>query len=169
MGPQLPTYGGPWDEQIPGLRGAKIPLGGTLPGSTRAGGQIGVGVGINIGGVWGSGQIGGGVIFSADEVKQIVSWYEVVKDHLGKIAESPDSPDVPGWIVEVRAHINNIAKKVGQVTKKRSPGAADKYLQRILGISLQDLQNLLPDLIITIDPCLLDPTLFKGCRHMGPA
>ena len=94
----------------------------------------------------------------ADVDKQIKSLYENVLDHLKNIADNPDSPYVPHWKVEVRAWAEEIARKATKATQKMRTGALNKYLQRIIGITIDDIQNFLRTPIIVIDPCIMNPT-----------
>ena len=101
----------------------------------------------------------------ANPTTQIQSLYENILEHLEKIAADPENPAVQHW----RAEIENWTKQILQKGGKR-PGSLDKYLQRIIGISGSDLQNLLPSPIITVDPCALDPlaTYCGGGVYRGP-
>jgi len=104
--------------------------------------------------------------------KQIQSLWNQIKQHLGKIAESPNSQDVPGWKVEIRGWIEQIAKKAGKVTLKRRSGALDKYLMRVIGVTEEELKNINPSPVIIVNPCLINPGM-PSCRvqrsPLGPA
>jgi RHS repeat-associated protein len=95
----------------------------------------------------------------ADPSDQIESLYKNILEHLKWIAAYPNSPAVAHWKVEVRGWIEQIIRKSAKVTQKRSPGAIDRYLMRIIGITVDDLKNLLGSPIIVIDPCLINPTM----------
>jgi RHS repeat-associated protein len=104
----------------------------------------------------------------ADSQQQIQSLYERILEHLRKIEANPNSQDIAHWEVEVRAWIREISRKATKVTQKRAPGATDRYLQRVIGVTLSDLENLLSSPIIIVNPCLTNPTL-RFCRpSSGP-
>ena len=105
--------------------------------------------------------------FAADPSEQIDSWWEQIQIHLEKIAQYPDSPAVPHWWADIRALANSILAKATKVTLKRRPGALDKYLQRVIQVSVKDLENLLKTPIIILDPCLQNPNV-PFCRSQLP-
>ena len=90
---------------------------------------------------------------------QIASLFERIQEHLTKLAENPLSRDVPHWTGEIRGWREQILKKATRLTQKRSAGALDKYLKRIIGLSSEELNGLFPSPIIIGDPCVLNPTL----------
>ena len=114
---------------------------------------------------------GAGPIGATNVDQQIRSLYENVLDHLKKIENSPYSQDVAKWETEIRTWINDILGKSQRVTLKRRPGALDKYLQRIIGVTGDDLENLLPSPVLIFNPCLFNRTLpfCVGAPSAGPA
>jgi hypothetical protein len=84
-------------------------------------------------------------------VIQIESWYAQILDHLQKIANSPNSTAVQHWTNDIKTFVNSIVDRATKVTLKRRPGALDKYLQRVIGITVEELEDLIP--VIIIDPC----------------
>jgi hypothetical protein len=97
---------------------------------------------------------------------QIQSLYENILEHLEKIAADPNNPAVQHW----KAEIENWTKQILQKGGKR-PGSLDKYLQRIIGITGSDLENLLPSPVIIVNPCVINP-LAPYCGrgvYNGPA
>ena len=97
---------------------------------------------------------------------QIQSLYENILEHLEKIAADPNNPAVQHWKAEIENWTKQILQKGG-----RRPGSLDKYLQRIIGITGSDLENLLPSPIMIVNPCVIDP-LSPYCGrgvYNGPA
>lgn len=90
----------------------------------------------------------------ADPVTKVQSLYNLILEHLKKIEEFPDSPDVDHWRTEIKGWVQQILEKAKKVTQKRRPGALDKWLGRIIGIGSEDLERLLRiGDIIVVDPC----------------
>jgi hypothetical protein len=83
---------------------------------------------------------------------QIKSLYENILEHLEKIAADPNNPAVQHWKAEIENWTKQIMTKAG-----KRPGNVDKYLQRIIGISGSDLQNILGSPIIIVNPCITNP------------
>lgn len=112
---------------------------------------------------------GGAMDFSGgggDPSTQIKSLYDNIVEHLEKIAAEPNSPAGQHWKAEIENWIKQILKKAG-----KRPGSIDKYLQRIIGISGSDLENLLPSPVIIVNPCIINP-LAPYCSigpYNGPA
>jgi RHS repeat-associated protein len=98
---------------------------------------------------------------------QIQSLYKNILEHLQKIEQNPYSPDVEHWESEIRTWFNEISKKATKVTLKRRPGALDKYLQRTIGITLEDLEDLLPSPVIIVNPCVINPRM-PFCGPVSP-
>ena len=88
---------------------------------------------------------------------QIASLFKNIQEHLTKLADNPLSRDVPHWTGEIRGWREQILKKATKLTQKRSAGALDKYLKRIIGLSSDELNNLFPSPIIIVDPCAMHP------------
>lgn len=96
----------------------------------------------------------------------IKSLYENILEHLEKIAAEPNNPAVQHWKAEIENWTKQIMTKAG-----KRPGDVDKYLQRIIGISGSDLQNILGSPIIIVNPCITNP-LAPYCNkgpYNGPA
>src|SRR6185437_444820 len=137
-----------------------IPLGmnvpGPLPGAADADcdfGECGAGTDEFAG--------GGG-----DPTKQIQSLYEEILQHLEKLAEEPESLSVGKWQHEVQIWSRDILKKAS-----KRQGDVDKYLQRTIGVSASDLENILGSPIIIVNPCIANP-LAPYCSRWprrGPA
>jgi hypothetical protein len=96
---------------------------------------------------------------AADPEQQIQSLYRRIVQHVEKIENNPLSQDVPHWETELRTWINEILRKAGKVTQKRRPGALDKYLLRVLGVTGSDLENLLGSPLIILNPCVINPSM----------
>ncbi len=130
---------------------------------------------LNIGGVLGGGSLASilGIqmpnpwILSVNPNVQVQSWYSRLLEHLQKIELNPNSPAVPHWRTEVQNFARQIMSKAEQVTKGRRADALEKYLQRTLGTSAEELDKFLRTPIIVINPCLLNPRL-AGCQARGP-
>ena len=109
----------------------------------------------------------GRFIFDVKPTQQMQSWYELIQEHLEKIEQDPNSQAVEHWRGEIRSWARQILNKAQQVTKGRRTDALEKYLQRTLGTSVEDLTKMLRTPIIVINPCLLNPRL-AGCQSRGP-
>jgi RHS repeat-associated protein len=103
----------------------------------------------------------------AEPSTQIQSLYKNILEHLQWIAKEPYNTNVPHWETEIRTWVDEISKKATKVTLKRRPGALNKYLQRTIGITLEDLQNLLPSPVIVVNPCIVNPRM-PFCGPVSP-
>ena len=129
---------------------------GSLLGLSNPGCEFGA-----CGGVVGSFTGGGG-----NPTMQIKSLYENILEHLEKLAADPNNPAAEHW----NAEIENWSKQILKKAAKR-PGDVDKYLQRIIGISGSDLENILGSPSIIVNPCITNP-LAPYCNqgpYNGPA
>jgi RHS repeat-associated protein len=90
--------------------------------------------------------------------------YRNILEHLAKIKANPTSQDVGKW----KREIDNWTKQILEKASKRE-GSIDKYLKRIINTSASELQNLLEEPIIIINPCFVNP-FAPYCRSSpGPA
>ena len=102
-----------------------------------------------------------------DVTTQIKSLYQNILEHLEKLAAEPNSLAAQKWKAEIEGWTKQILKKAG-----KRPGNLDKYLQRIIGITGSDLENILGSPIFIVDPCIMNPLApycLSGPYNPGPA
>jgi len=94
---------------------------------------------------------------------QIKSLYQNILEHVEKISADPESQVVSHWKKEIANWTKQIMEKAG---KRR--GDVDKYLQRVIGISGKELENILGSPIIVVNPCVTNPIAPYCNRGSGP-
>ncbi len=97
---------------------------------------------------------------NADGIKSL---YQNILEHVQKIEDNPLSRDVPHWRTEVNTFRKNILKEAA-----KRQGDVSKYLERVLGISLEQLNNINPEVLFMINPAVLCQQMSALDRLQSP-
>jgi len=140
----------PWNESL-----------GYPKGGPALGGNWGISgaLGIDIQRGCDFGVCGGVSSFGADPRTKIKSLYDGILEHLEKIRENPEAREVTHWEGEIRDFRKQIIDRATKVRGKMRSGAVDKYLEDIIGVTIDDLNNLLPSPTIIVNQCIINPAM----------